>query len=210
MGRPGSVPGSRPKRRFAASLASRTVAVGTGGDDGCGTAIHQHFQLLLRIPSCRHLAFHLPHVPGGKPAAARHLVHEESHAEKSGEIEQVAWQPGIGAPGKLIERLRQPGADGGNRGDFPTGQGGADHQHGRQIKKAERDLRRGMRIDSPQSTRSSARRSGSDVLRVPHTNMEKNGISSLSRASRLHSNGRVRSPMLWTIANVALQPGSRL
>jgi hypothetical protein len=121
-------------------------SVGVGGEDGHRAAVHQHLQLFFRRAPGLTFRFDLLQMPQGGLPAADHFVDEQPHAQEGREDQDVARDPGTGAPLERIEQFGKQRAHGGGNADLPALQNAADHEHWKQVEEPERDVAVGAPI----------------------------------------------------------------
>src|ERR1700731_4094688 len=117
--------------------------------------------------------------------AADHFVDEKSHAKECGENQNIAWDAGTGAPVEGVEHFSQQGAKSSHDSDLPALQDAANHQHGKQIKKAQGDVLVGTPVDE-----------GNEADK--HSCFEQNGLGTTTEKKRKHRDARYFSHILDT------------
>src|SRR5258708_40241491 len=124
-------------RRF---VGHEHASIRVGGDDSGRTALYQHFQLFFGLAARIPLSLNLMKMLDDYLAVPVHFVNEESHAEKSGKIKDIAGHSYSEVPDKLIKDLRKERAKRCDSGDLPRTQDSAHHRHGQQIEEPERQI----------------------------------------------------------------------
>jgi hypothetical protein len=137
---PGQGSGRHTQHAMRGLVRHQHVALGIRGEDGRRAAFNQDLQLLFSFPPSFAFALDLFEVLLHDRAVAIHLAYEESGAQESGKVEQIARSSGARAPRKTIEGFSQKSAKRRRRADWQRLQHAPDQEHGQQIKKAQRDL----------------------------------------------------------------------
>jgi hypothetical protein len=116
------------------------ASIRIGSDDSGGTAFDQNFKLFFCLSAGIPLPLDFVKMLDDYLAVAVYFVNEQSYAEEGREIEYVAGHPYSEAPDKLIEVLCNDCAKHSDASDLPRTQDPAHHEHGQQIKEAERQI----------------------------------------------------------------------